>query len=192
MIQGCQVLQKTNRSFNLRFLLAVLVGGQQDVAYAFAQDARVPNSKLALMRLLEALLVNVMPASAEFEEGPIPHPQNPVFEKVVIPEVCQEIGIALFGVLADDALDPNELFFLHLVALQHHLLLLLQRPHLVPLLLLHVTPFLSVRVFTKLLVDLVEAEFKFSAQIHHLLLKLLQDQDELEVMRLEDNINQAL
>ena len=48
------------------------------------------------------------------------------------------------------------------------------------------------RVFTKLLVDLVEAEFKFSAQIHHLLLKLLQDKDELEVMRLEDNINQAL
>ena len=72
------------------------------------------------MGFVEAVLMDVVSAAAELEEGSLG--LQYLGEDVLVAEVAQEIRVTLLTILADDALD-QPLLLLDLVNFQHLLLL---------------------------------------------------------------------
>lgn len=93
---------------------------EEDVADRFTENARIPDPEIPLVGLVEAVLMDVVPAAAELEEGSLG--LQYLGEDVLVAEVPQEIRVALLTILADDTLD-QPLLLLDLVYFQHLLLL---------------------------------------------------------------------
>ena len=93
---------------------------KEDVADRFTEDARIPDPEIPFVGFVETVLMDVVSAAAELEEGSLG--LQYLGEDVLVAEVAQEIRVALLTILADDALD-QPLLLLDLVNFQHLLLL---------------------------------------------------------------------
>lgn len=65
---------------------------KKDVADGLAEDARVPDLEIAFVGLAEALFVDVVPATAELEEGCVCFQNRG--EDVFVAEVGKQVGVS--------------------------------------------------------------------------------------------------
>lgn len=97
-VNPSKVLEEGDNSVEL-ILSALLLAAnrirnvrKKDVADGLTEDARVPDLEIAFVRLAETLFVDVMPATAELQEGCVCFQNRR--EDVFVAEVGKQVGVS--------------------------------------------------------------------------------------------------